>query len=255
LIRIIRPAAAPAKLASGAVLLEALIARRRRDPDDGASMERAFAFSRAVYGAKTVKNSLRKMQYDKCCYCEVDFTANSPGDVEHFRPKTCFQQAIGTPVLYPGYYWLAYDWENLYFTCDICNRSGKKNLFPLVDPEKRRTAPDQENHEEPLLVDPVSDDPRNHIRFEFVVPSAITERGAETIKVLKLNRGELRRLRIRHLKLLQAYVDLANISPAHVDPAKRASAIAGLDQAVLPESPFTSMSIDYLARPACAVTR
>src|SRR5206468_3497187 len=95
------------------------------------------AFDKTVYGHKSVKDALREAQHGKCAFCEskVDHTAH--GDVEHFRPKAGYRQSVGAPLESPGYYWLAYEWSNLFFACPKCNQSHKKNLFPLKRPGRR----------------------------------------------------------------------------------------------------------------------
>lgn len=87
----------------------------------------------------------------KCGYCEVRVTASSPGDVEHYRPKAELKEASdqGTrkatprrrdrtrkyrPPLKPGYWWLAYEWDNWLFACTHCNSAWKGNQFPVAMP-------------------------------------------------------------------------------------------------------------------------
>jgi len=53
-----------------------------------------------------------------------------------YRPKGAVQQAPGQKKEYPGYYWLAYDWNNLLFICTACN-TKKRELFPLTDSKGR----------------------------------------------------------------------------------------------------------------------
>ncbi len=92
--------------------------------------KRDFDFDRKIYGGKTVKEALIKAQHDKCFLCESKITHIDYGDVEHFRPKKAFQQNAKENLTFPGYYWLAYDWKNLFLVCKICNQRHKKNLFP-----------------------------------------------------------------------------------------------------------------------------
>ena len=106
-------------------------------PEDYKSGRKKFEFNTNIYGSKTVKKALLRAQYEKCCYCEAKFLANSPGDVEHYRPKGAVRQTDGQGAEYPGYYWLAYDWNNLLVSCEDCNRSHKKSLFPLKNPDAR----------------------------------------------------------------------------------------------------------------------
>jgi len=100
----------------------------------------AVTFDRSIYGSPEVKEALREAQHDKCCFCESKITHVSPGDIEHFRPKAAVRQSPQTPLHRPGYYWLAYEWSNLYLACEQCNRRHKQNLFPLLhDSERARS--------------------------------------------------------------------------------------------------------------------
>ena len=45
-----------------------------------------------------------------------------------------------------------FDWSNLFLACSHCNSNAKRNKFP-VDPAT----------ESPLLIDPTSDDPLEHL--------------------------------------------------------------------------------------------
>jgi hypothetical protein len=106
----------------------------KTDYDNGI---RSFRFSSKIYGHKTVKDALKKAQHDKCCFCEARVTHISHGDVEHFRPKAAFLAKDSRKFTKPGYYWLAYDLSNLYFSCQICNQSYKKNYFPIAEEANR----------------------------------------------------------------------------------------------------------------------
>ena len=113
--------------------------------------ERRFDPDRAIYGHQTVRTALREAQHRKCCYCESRFDANAAAHVEHYRPKGAVRQDRESRRRFPGYYWLAYSWENLYWCCPVCN--GRKNdLFPLEEPTARaRSHRDDVTREKPLL--------------------------------------------------------------------------------------------------------
>ena len=96
-----------------------------------------FKFDSKIYGHTTVKKGLIKAQHDKCCFCESKVSHISYGDVEHFRPKGGVRQTPKGPLGKPGYYWLAYEWSNLFFSCQLCNQRFKDNLFPLKNPGDR----------------------------------------------------------------------------------------------------------------------
>ena len=75
------------------------------------------------------------------------------GDVEHYRPKGAI--GSGKTKIRPGYYWLAYNWNNLYYACADCNQYRKRAAFPLVDETNR--ALDHHGaigNEDPLILDP-----------------------------------------------------------------------------------------------------
>lgn len=251
MIRINKPADAPPKLAEGQPLVRAHEATRFTDPSAGASRKSAFKFDKKIYGAAIVKRALRAAQHDKCCYCEGFFAGHASGDVEHFRPKTCFQQEKYGPIEYPGYYWLAYDWSNLYYACELCNRVGKQNLFPISDPAQRRRSGNDRGREIPEILDPGGpDDPRDHIKFNGAAPEGVTALGRTTIRALGLDRGDLTTARLQHLKLLAALRDLAHLPPGGLDAAtlnKRHEAAEKLQSMVEPEAVYSAMAQDFLA--------
>lgn len=175
--------------------------------------ERSFTFRSEYYGHDDVKERLKLMQHKKCAFCESSFEHISYGDVEHFRPKGGWVQEAEDELERPGYYWLAYDWENLFLSCQLCNQRFKKNLFPLVDPSKRaRTHHDHLAHEEPLLIDPARDEPDDHIYFDRERIRAWTEKGATTIRVLGLDRRELNKMRQeRYAELRLIFANIAGV--------------------------------------------
>jgi uncharacterized protein (TIGR02646 family) len=188
LIAIKRPAIIPKKLRTeGKKELRKIISARKNDIN-------RFEFSRDVYGADEVKNVLIDMQYKKCCFCESFFMGTDAGDVEHFRPKAAI--LLNGKLKYPGYYWLAYDWDNLLLSCGNCNRRNKKNKFPLLD-ERARVKSHEGNIklERPIFINPCNDneDPEECITFDgpLAVPVNDNNRGSETILELGLDRDIL----------------------------------------------------------------
>lgn len=213
-----------------------------------------FEISSAIYGHKTVKDVLRTAQHSKCCFCEGMFEANAAADVEHFRPKKYSQQGRRQANIYPGYYWLAYTWSNLYYSCQVCNRSNKKNYFPLRDPARRaRSHGALVADEEPLILDPGGPlDPRDHIKFKDEVAVGATAEGRATVDFIALNRVPLTESRLETYTILARMRAVAQVSPAIVPAALVpiiAEAQAFLADAVLPTSKYSAMAIDYLAAP------
>ncbi len=174
------------------------------------SGQREFDFDSNIYGHPTVKDALIKLQHGKCCFCESQVTHVSAGDVEHFRPKAGFMQGDRPKekLKKPGYYWLAYEWSNLLFSCEECNRRGKKNLFPLQNPEERaRSHSDNLSAEMAIFVNPATDDPSKFIGFngEYVCGlDGPKGRGETTIQELGLDRVALEERRRDHLAKARA---------------------------------------------------
>ncbi|QNE38587.1 hypothetical protein F1C16_02980 [Hymenobacter sp. NBH84] len=164
-----------------------------------------LAIDAGIYKHPTVKQQLKQDQYSKCCYCESCFTATSYGDVEHFRPKAGYQQTRSSRLIKPGYYWLAYSWENLYFSCQRCNQQAKKNYFPLLNHSQGRAIDHHHDiaQEQPYLLDLATEDPTPHLTFRDFAAVALTERGQKSINAYDLNRVELLDRRNQHLKNLR----------------------------------------------------
>jgi hypothetical protein len=187
-----------------------------------------------------LKHFLRThVSHGKCAYCETSLT-QFVGDAEHYRPKgrvsvkqnekmikinVCVDDS-GQEVIHPGYFWLAYDWQNLLPSCERCNKGeGKLDQFPVSAkhafgkklkradlqalkqvPYKSTVRPgwyylrskDLDALEQPLLLHPYFDDPDQHLRFGVCGIVAATDnnsRGLATIEILGLSEDGLRSLR------------------------------------------------------------
>jgi hypothetical protein len=101
-------------------------------------------------------------------------------------------------------------------------------------------------------VNPVTEDPRKHIRFRDDAPEPRTARGQATIDVLGLRRASLREDRLEKLALLRQLADITELSakkPRSRELKKLADrAQEFLDSAVLPDAEFSSMAQDFSAR-------
>lgn len=156
-----------------------------------------LTFDRSVYAASDVKEQLKEDQKGKCAYCER-FLNGDYGAVEHFRPKGGY--CLNGKLERPGYYWLAYDWNNLLFSCSECNTSYKGNHFPLEDENMRDIASQDISKEKALLIQPVVENPGDFIAFHkhIVVAKNGNLKGKTTIALLKLNdRKDLKEKRER----------------------------------------------------------
>ena len=198
----------------------ALTVQMEMDYDNGI---REFKFSSKIYGHKSVKEALKILQKGKCCFCEAKVIHVSHGDVEHFRPKAGFNSKPKTKLTKPGYFWLAYDFFNLYFSCQMCNQSYKKNFFPIVDESKRaRSHNDNLPNEESLIIHPEQDNPDDHLTFhkEVILAKNSSFKGAETIKRTGLDRKELDDNRLEYLKILETLAQVAKGNSPQATDAK-----------------------------------
>jgi uncharacterized protein (TIGR02646 family) len=248
MIKVNKSADVPIVLArQGATERARLCSEFERHAADFLSGARDFAeFKSSVYGHKSVKEQLIAEQHGKCFLCESSFRHVAHGDVEHFRPKGGFQQADGDALGKPGYFWLAYDWHNLFLSCQICNQTFKRNLFPLYNPQARaRSHAADTNAERPLIVNPAIDDPQKYISFRAEMPYAVrnSRRGKATIEAAGINRGALvgrRRDYYQLIKLAYRTVHLPPTADLMVEE-NRAFARTILDQSVLATAEYASM--------------
>jgi uncharacterized protein (TIGR02646 family) len=208
MIRIHRPRRIPAILRTKGMLAKQQDrAAYAASPTAYASGAKTFAFDRGIYGHESVKQALCDAQHGKCCFCESPVTHVASGDVEHFRPKAAVAQDDAGPLTRPGYFWLAYEWKNLLFCCENCNRRHKRSLFPLHNPARRATLPSHQlRRERPLFVDPAAEEPSRHVGFraEEAVACEGSREGQATIEALGLNRPALVKARLIWLEWIKA---------------------------------------------------
>lgn len=167
-----------------------------------------------------VEEDVRRLFADTCAYCETPLNPKSQV-IEQFRPKSeaC---NLNSETDSDWYWWLAYEWENLYLVCQICSLN-KKNFFPVIGKRAPVNARGQELYEEKyLLLDPCYDEPAEHLKFLedgtvksiSQITSAINkknkfgDRGAVTIEVLGLNRSELIAERQQVIKITKSTLKL-----------------------------------------------
>lgn len=176
-------------------------------PADYRSGAKTFDFDKSIYAAPEVKSALLAAQHNKCAFCESLVRHVSYGAVEHYRPKAGYKQRKSDSLKRPGYYWLAYEWDNLFFCCQLCNEQFKQNHFPLSDGNRRaRCHTDPISDEVPLLLHPTRTNLTSHIEFREERAVGRTNEGKTTVRVLGLNRPELKEARARRLRSLRALV-------------------------------------------------
>ncbi len=163
----------------------------------------------SIKGYECAKEPLFLAQMKKCAYCERT-TDLSSAPTEHFRPKNgAWRHDPGTPQKLDGdhYWWLAWTWENLLFSCVRCNdQAHKANYFPLNSKACKRPRKNARletiahldiSQEEPMLIDPATEDPLDHLQWKPVQPSLPRKqwswdiswhspKGRKTVEILKL---------------------------------------------------------------------
>lgn len=197
----------------------------------------------SIYRHKEVKKAVRKNQHNKCAYCET-LNPRSHDVVEHYRPKGGWRQDPKDSLSTPQYFWLAYDWDNLLFCCDVCNDgSHKQNLFPLTSQSTRATAANPDlRSEKPLLINPYKENPSNFIVWSKDVPAsrAGNAKGAKTIEIFKLDSDtDLIDARRSYLIGIEAIIIGIEDRPSH-DP-KRIKLAKILRKRLRTSSPYTAM--------------
>jgi hypothetical protein len=180
---------------------------KRRDEaffrDPATAVKARHAFDVSVYTHSDVKHALRALFLDKCAYCEQRLDPYVPAGIDHFRPINTAVNLDGSQSV--GYWWLAYEWSNIYLSCQKCS-SMKANRFPVDGP---RTAPPKQGEvtlermaealrsEIALLLDPCGPEELGEelqFRGHGGVEGA-TRRGEVTVSVFSLNREDLVRRR------------------------------------------------------------
>jgi uncharacterized protein (TIGR02646 family) len=209
-----------------------------------------LTFDANLYSADDVKQTLVKMQHGKCCFCESQITHVAYGDVEHFRPKKAVREDNGQ-LRRPGYYWLAYTWENLLLACEICNRREKRNKFPIEGKRARRPG-DALDEEQATFIDPAGpDDPETHITFTSLGRAVAIDgnrRGKVTIEELNLNRDDLAERRQEQLLYLKALWELKQLAEGSPNETALAFAEQGLKQCVCADAEYAGLARSFLRR-------
>jgi len=141
----------------------------------------------------------------KCVYCEQKISGDQHVDIDHFRPKDGVTDIDFKPVMieiegetkkHPGYYWLAYEWTNLLPACILCNQIltepsegkliGKHTRFPVNG--SHAVDPGDEVNEDPLLINPLFDEPSDHLELHSIgAYVGKTNKGKTCIDVFGLN--------------------------------------------------------------------
>jgi energy-coupling factor transporter ATP-binding protein EcfA2 len=158
---------------------------------------------------KEIKHVLFTLFHEKCAFCESRFPGD-PGDVDMFRPKFGAIN-LDTQKSPDHYWWLSYEWENLYLSCRKCNYA-KGSKFPVRGERGPigASVAKLRKLEDALLIDPCYENPDEHLAFgDDGDVSPITEKGRVTIETLNLNRPELVEERRREIEYTLSMINLA----------------------------------------------
>jgi uncharacterized protein (TIGR02646 family) len=125
------------------------------------------------YGHKEIKNLLFAMSHNKCFYCET-ILKGKLSEIDHYIEVAEDKS-------------LAFDWSNLYLSCDNCNNKLPNKTISVLD-----------------TLDPCldnDDEIQKHIKFEDEQISFLTKKGELTIQKFKLSSERLDYCRMKELKV------------------------------------------------------
>lgn len=144
--------------------------------------------------------------HHKCAFCEVIV------DKSKFleNPKILYYRHVDEQAEYyqvgdANYYWLSWEWSNMFLACDDCHtaKKNRSDVFPISNSRALPGIFDVQilnEIESPLLLNPCIENPATDILFTLKdgVPLANgeTERGTSTIHYFNLNRDDLIEKRI-----------------------------------------------------------
>ncbi len=180
----------------------------------------------SVWNIDWLKGSLMDLSNGKCAYCECLLTKESNYmEVEHFHDKHQYPDKV-------------MDWNNLLPSCKHCN--GHKSTHDVVaDP----------------IINPFTDNPNDHLYFQYYRYKAKDIKGENTISVLDLNDGERKLVDTRFeigntlqetleevLAKLEAYQDHPTISKKN----KLVGAVTNIIRQCLPESEYSALCATVL---------
>jgi uncharacterized protein (TIGR02646 family) len=159
-----------------------LVAKKEYELDKSDTKKKKFKTSESKCNQPEIKGSLKLMFSDKCAYCESKITHIAYGEIEHYKPKS----------KYPN---LCFEWDNMVFSCTICNGTTHKgDKFPLVN-------------EGGPIINLVDENPDHFFKFDYdkqtsqalIIP--LNERAKTTLNIFKFNdRQELIERRSKRTK-------------------------------------------------------
>ncbi len=211
--------------------------------------ETAKRQSRAEFDIGPIGRAKKELAADfnhKCAYCEKPLPLSADADLESFRPKRGAKGYNTREFSENHYWWLFYEWKNIFYSCRDCNVS-KLSWFPVEGARAAQRLPYAEvvAAEKNLLIDPCNEDPSPHLVFqENGEVAGKTKKGGVTIDILRLNRTELAEARANVFKQYKKIT-------AHLLNAKTGKEI--IKDAVI--STLTDILSDYPKQPYAGTAR
>jgi len=168
MIRIVRQ-----RIPRGATILQ-----RNRLAAASTAFYAGHALDLTGYNSPPIRTALYAQQNRRCAYCERPIGLEGT-PIEHFRPKAYAQRGeMRDPE---RYWWLTWDWDNLFLVCATCNSRGRKgNRFDLLPGTLPAAAPTRGNvvpispttfsvrAEHSLFIDPCAHLPHTHFDWQPV---------------------------------------------------------------------------------------
>ena len=203
-----------------------------------------------------MRDPLWVVGHAKCWYSEASLQ-QCEGHVEHYRPK---KRLSGTG--HDGYWWRAFDWENLRLAHPTVNRRktdyltgkhvGKGSYFPLHAEAKRAKNRAEEVNEEPVLLDPIVPMDTRLICFskESGAPCAryskdqdawLHRRAEESIDYYHLNEGTWNAKRADLMAIVQKLCEQLE-SLAFQNPRDEVTYHRKIDEIIFYINPFAEFS-------------
>lgn len=229
-----------AKVLEAAVQVHALVEKQRAA---GVAPEALLEGHEFASAWSDLKSALHEAQDGQCVWCGLRVRdGGSYGCVDHLRPKARVNRDLParggarrpstrpSGLRRPGYWWRAYDSDNLALVCEECN-TNKRDYWPVsIHPDRSGwddpaswSAPQEGQIEHELALDPFDPnfDPAAH--FDVLLDGSLLERegdlrAAVTIELVCLNRAWLTK-------------------PRAVDPAELSWRLAAIQRAQLGTSP------------------
>ncbi|MGJ1448625.1 AAA family ATPase [Sphingobacterium spiritivorum] len=152
-----------------------------------------------------LKGQLYEVFHGKCGYCETKIEFPDLGTIDRYRPSSGVRDK--NEYYQDLYWWLTFEWNNLIFCCKECNQY-KGNYFPIAG-ERAKNIKSDLGLEKEMLLNPYEDDPNQHLDYGElgeIVP--LTEKGFQTIELLRLNRSDLINKRIQVKREIDELIDI-----------------------------------------------